>query len=55
MVHISDHFLTLTPIGLPPNAPVAQKIADQNDVNKGWLVWINIVFFLFRLIRSNKL
>ena len=53
-----------------PHAPVAQKIADQrwliansakksfllqNDVIKGWLVWINIVFCLFNLIRSNKL
>ena len=54
--------LTLSrPIGLPPHALVAQKIADQrlliansaeigtffikNDVIKSWLVWINIVFF----------
>ena len=49
-------------IGLFPHAPVAQKIADQrwliansakikylfiyNDVTKGWLVWINIVFII---------
>ena len=48
-------------IGLPPHTLVAQKSADQrwlivnsvknrylfiyNDVIKGWLVWINIVFF----------
>ena len=63
--------LNLTyPIGLPPHTPLAQKIADQrwlitdsenryffiqNDVIKGRLVWINIVFYLFNVIRSNKL
>ena len=49
------------PIGLPPHAPVAQKIVDQrlliansaknryffmyNDVIKGWLVSIKVIFF----------
>ena len=61
--------LTLTrPIGLPPHAPIAQKIADQrwrirqkigtffilNDVIESLLVWINIVRFLLNLIFSES-
>ena len=54
----------------PSHTPFTQKITDQrwlignstkigtffisNDVIKGYLVWINIVF-LFNLIRSDKL